>query len=75
MDGLCQAVLIRDERGKDQPVIHDLTRRAFAPSAAGDEQDLIDALWACGALTISLDGSEGWFALGAISVEPELQRR
>jgi putative acetyltransferase len=96
MDKLGDAIVIRDERTEDRPVIYDLTRRAFAPMsfAAGDEQDLIDALRACGALTISLvaemdgkvvghvafspasagDGSAGWYALGPISVEPEMQR-
>ena len=97
MEKLGDTILIRDEREEDRPVIYDLTRRAFAPMpfAAGDEQDLTDALRDCGGLTLSLvaeldgevvghmafspaqaeDGSASWYALGPISVEPDLQRR
>lgn len=88
-------IVIRPEQDADRSQIHDLTRRAFAPMpfAAGDEQDLIDALRNAGALTCSLvaarddrvvghiafspaypaDGAPGWFALGPVSVEPNLQ--
>jgi putative acetyltransferase len=90
-------VIIRNEIASDVAAIHDLTRRAFAPMAyaGGNEQDLIDALRACGALSLSLvavtssrvvghvafssaraaDGAPGWFALGPVSVEPEMQHR
>jgi len=90
------APVIRDEQPEDQAAIHGLTQRAFAPMpfAAGDEQDLIDALRAAGALSLSLvaildgklvghiafspagteDGQSGWYALGPVSAEPDLQR-
>jgi putative acetyltransferase len=89
--------VVRPEEPRDFAAIHDLTRRAFAPMpfSAGDEQDVIERLRACGGLTISLvaeqdsnvvghvafspasakGGSGGWYTLGPISVEPELQRR
>ncbi|WOE76044.1 GNAT family N-acetyltransferase [Alterisphingorhabdus coralli] len=87
---------LRAEEPEDQAAIHDLTKRAFAPMpyADGDEQDLVDALRAAGALAISLvaesegrvvghvafspavaaDGASGWYALGPVSVEPEVQK-
>jgi putative acetyltransferase len=90
-------IIIRDEQPGDHAAIYDLTARAFAPMpySDGDEQDLIDALRAAGALAISLvallegklvghvafspataaDGSAGWYALGPVSAEPELQRQ
>lgn len=89
------AVSIRPEEPGDIGAIYDLTRRAFAPMpfAAGDEQDLINALREACALSRSLvvirdeqvighiafspayaaDGLPGWFALGPVSVEPDLQ--
>lgn len=89
------AVSIRPEQPGDIGRIYDLTRRAFAPMpfAAGDEQDLINAIRDARALSRSLvairndqvighiafspayaaDGSPGWFALGPVSVEPDLQ--
>jgi putative acetyltransferase len=50
------AISLRDECPDDYRAIHALTQRAFQPMpfAAGDEQDLIDALRASGALSISL---------------------
>ena len=88
-------IAIRPEQEVDRDQIHDLTKRAFAPMAfaAGDEQDLINALRDADALTISLvavqdgevvghiafspansaDGEPGWFALGPVSVAPEVQ--
>jgi len=50
------APAIRDERPDDHAAIHGLTQRAFAPMpfAAGDEQDLIDALREAGGLSLSL---------------------
>lgn len=47
---------IRAEQAGDEPAIHDLIRRAFAPMpfADGDEQDLVDQLRAEGDLTLSL---------------------
>lgn len=86
---------LRPETPADHAAIYALTKRAFAPMsyAAGDEQDLINALRNAGALTLSLvaiqndtlvghiafspafadDGSPGWFALGPVSVAPEMQ--
>jgi putative acetyltransferase len=47
---------IRDERSGDAQTIYDITKAAFEtmPYSAGDEQDLIDALRADGALAVSL---------------------
>jgi predicted N-acetyltransferase YhbS len=47
---------IRDERPGDAQTIYDITKAAFTPMpySAGDEQDLIDALRADGALAVSL---------------------
>lgn len=63
---------IRDERPADYAAIHDLTRRAFAPMpyAAGNEQDLIDALREAGALALSLvvEGADG--IIGHIAFSP-----
>lgn len=86
---------LRDEQAGDYDAIYHLTQRAFAPMAfaAGDEQDLINALREAGALTVSLvaegdgevvghiafspayaaDGAPGWYALGPVSVAPEVQ--
>jgi putative acetyltransferase len=97
MSDLAAKIEIRSEIPNDVCVISQLTKRAFADKSFsdGDEQDMIEALRDCGALTISLvavlndqivghvafspaiarDGSEGWFALGPIAVEPPLQRR
>lgn len=86
---------LRDEQPSDHDAIYQLTQRAFAPMAfaAGDEQDLINALRDAGALAISMvaildskvvghiafspasaaDGASGWYALGPVSVAPEVQ--
>lgn len=47
---------IRDERPEDVQAIYDITRAAFEPMpySQGDEQDLINALRADGALAVSL---------------------
>ena len=47
---------IRAEQAGDEPAIHDLIRRAFAPMpfADGDEQELVDRLRAEGDLALSL---------------------
>jgi putative acetyltransferase len=84
---------IRPERPGDIDAIYALTARAFAPMpyAAGDEQDLINALRTAGALTLSLVAEragvlvghiafspmtpDGWFALGPVSTEPGLQKQ
>jgi len=86
-------VVIRPEIPADAAAIFALTQRAFAPMpyAAGDEQDLIDALREAGALTLSLVAEEagavighiafspmqpeGWYALGPVSTEPDHQKR
>ncbi|OYU70089.1 MAG: GNAT family N-acetyltransferase [Alphaproteobacteria bacterium PA2] len=87
--------ILRDEQTGDHDAIYQLTQRAFAPMAfaAGDEQDLINALRDADALTLSLvavrenevvghiafspassaDGAPGWYALGPVSVAPEVQ--
>ena len=84
-------VTIRPEGAEAIGVIYALTRRAFArmPYAAGDEQDLIDALSlslslslvaecggeVAGHIALSPMTPKGWFALGPVSVEPALQRQ
>ena len=90
-------ILIRPETSSDVTGIRDVTRRAFAGRSysAGNEQDLVDALRAQNALTISLvaeqggrilghiafspasaeDASPGWYTLGPVSVDPDVQRR
>ena len=77
--------------------VYSLTKLAFAGKrySDGNEQDVIEALRAAGALAVSLvadqqgqiighvalspaiaqDGSQGWYALGPISVEPGSQRQ
>jgi putative acetyltransferase len=47
---------IRPEQSGDEPAIHDLVKRAFAPMpfSDGDEPDLVDALRADGDLRLSL---------------------
>jgi putative acetyltransferase len=84
---------IRPERPGDEAAIYALTTRAFTPMpyAAGDEQDLINALRADGALTLSLVAEQegqiighiafspmtpdGWYALGPVSTEPDFQKQ
>lgn len=66
------APVIRDEQPDDLAAIHDLTRRAFAPMpfAAGDEQDLIDALRDAGALSLSLVATIDGKLVGHIAFSP-----
>jgi len=63
---------IRDEQPEDYAAIHDLTQRAFAPMpfAAGDEQDLIDALRTAGALSLSLVAILDGKLVGHIAFSP-----
>ena len=65
-------VEIRPERAEDRRAIYDLTRRAFAPMphAAGDEQDLIDALREKGALVLSLVASNSDEIVGCVAFSP-----
>lgn len=53
---LSNLVQVRDEQPADIQAIYDLTKIAFAPMpySGGDEQDLINALRADGALMVSL---------------------
>ena len=53
--------IIRPEKSGDEPAIHDLVKRAFAPMpfSDGDEQNLVDALRAAGDLTLSLVAVDG----------------
>lgn len=62
-------VTIRPEQAADQKAIYQLTRRAFAPMAfaAGDEQDLINALRDAEALTISLVAEQQGQVVGHIA--------
>lgn len=88
---------IRPETAADHGAIREVTRRAFAGQSygGGNEQDIVDALRAEGALAISLvaeaerrilghvafspataaDGTPGWYTLGPVSVDPDVQRR
>lgn len=66
------SIVIRPEESVDHDAIYDLTRRAFAPKpfAAGDEQDLINALRAAGALTMSLVAVRGDQVVGHVAFSP-----
>lgn len=63
---------IEPERPGDEATIHDLTRRAFAgrPYAAGDEQELVDALRAAGALALSLVARLDGQIVGHLALSP-----
>ncbi|WP_282295817.1 N-acetyltransferase [Stenotrophomonas sp. PS02289] len=63
---------IRPERAQDIPVIHALTREAFAdaPHRDGTEQDVVDALRAAGALSVSLVAEEGGALVGHVALSP-----
>lgn len=63
---------IEPEQPGDQAAIHDLTRRAFAgrPYAAGDEQELVDALRAVGALALSLVARLDGQIVGHLALSP-----
>lgn len=64
---------IRPEQPGDEPAIHDLVRRAFAPMpfSDGDEQDLVDALRAAGDLVGSLVAVDGHGTIvGHVSFSP-----
>jgi len=64
--------LIRPEEPGDCPAIYDLTRRAFAPMpfAAGDEQDLVNALRDAGVLSLSLVAEQNGEIIGHIALSP-----
>ena len=66
------APIIRDEQPDDHAAIHGLTQRAFAPMpfAAGDEQDLIDALRDAGGLSLSLVAILDGKLVGHIAFSP-----
>ena len=66
------AIWIRPEEERDHPAIHDLTRRAFAPMAfaAGDEQELIEALRRLGALSLSLVAEQDGRVVGHVAISP-----
>ncbi len=63
---------IRPERAQDIAAIHVLTREAFAhaPHRDGTEQDVIDALRAAGALSVSLVAEEGEAPVGHVALSP-----
>ncbi|MGE0666623.1 MAG: GNAT family N-acetyltransferase [Sphingomonadales bacterium] len=60
---------IRDERPEDVQTIYDLTEAAFSgrPYGDGDEQDLINALRAAGALAVSLVAERSGEIVGHIA--------
>ncbi|MCA3719843.1 GNAT family N-acetyltransferase [Phenylobacterium sp.] len=66
------SIRIRPEEERDHPAIHDLTRRAFAPMAfaAGDEQELIEALRRLGALSLSLVAEQEGRVVGHVALSP-----
>ena len=66
------SLLIRPEQPRDHRDIHAVTQRAFAPMrfAAGDEQDLIDALRAAGALGLSLVAELDGVIVGHVALSP-----
>lgn len=63
---------IRPERAQDIAAIHALTRAAFAnaPHRDGTEQDVIDALRAAGALSVSLVAEEADGVIGHVALSP-----
>ncbi len=65
-------MLIRVEEPKDHGAIYALTKRAFAPMpfAAGDEQDLIDALRDGDALSLSLVAEQRGTVIGHVALSP-----
>jgi len=65
-------ITIRHETLADHAAIYALTQRAFAPMpyAAGDEQDLINALRRVGALTLSLVAVQDEVIVGHIAFSP-----
>ena len=65
-------IRIRPEVEQDRPAIHDLTRRAFAPMpfAAGNEQDLVDALRDLDMLSLSLVAERDGVVVGHVALSP-----
>jgi len=65
-------ITIRPESEPDHAAIWNLTKSAFKgkPYAGGDEQDLIDSLRACGALSVSLVALEDTEIVGQITFSP-----
>lgn len=63
---------LRGEKEADIALIHALTKEAFSTMsyAAGDEQDVIDRLRDCGALTLSLVAVEGSELVGQVTFSP-----
>ena len=63
---------IRDEHEADISAIHALTELAFskAPHASGTEQDIVNALRRCEALTISLVAEVDNTVVGHVAVSP-----
>ena len=63
---------IRPERPHDIAAIHALTRDAFAnaPHRDGTEQDVVDALRAAGALSVSLVAEDGDALVGHFALSP-----
>jgi len=72
LDGYTKNMKIRQEIPSDREAIWYLTKAAFEgrPYAAGDEQDLIDKLRVCGALTVSLVAVVDSEIVGQISFSP-----
>lgn len=63
---------IRPERPEDQAAIHALTKAAFAamPYSSHREAEIVDALRATGALTLSLLAEENGEILGHVAFSP-----
>ncbi len=68
---------IRPESAPDQQAIYDLTKRAFAPMpfAAGNEQDLVNALRVHDALEISLVAEHQGKVVGHIAFSPAVSEQ
>jgi len=62
----------REEQAADISLIHALTKDAFSAMsyADGDEQDVIDRLRDCGALTLSLVAIEATELVGQVAFSP-----
>ncbi len=64
--------LIRDERPEDEAAIRALIRAAFAKArhAAGNEQDIVEALRSAGQLSVSLVAEVDGQIVGHVAVSP-----
>ena len=65
-------MILRNEKPGDHKAIFELTREAFRgmPYAGGDEQDVVNRLRDCGALTLSLVAEDAGRVVGQVTFSP-----